>query len=140
MSSRLIHFFSQFYHCGQTIFFVTIEYNNTLYNYPLWILLIDNVYRFEQEDMSSRLIHFFSQFNTLFNYVLHVFISYVYCVNCTCHLCTSVNWLWEIEHKWQNLFSLIIFFHLPTSTGSLWFVVLNLHNVNLSLISSKMSK
>jgi hypothetical protein len=34
------------YHCGQTIFFVTIEYNNTLYNYPLWILLIDNVYRF----------------------------------------------------------------------------------------------
>jgi hypothetical protein len=34
------------YHCGQTIFFVTIEYNKTLYNYPLWILLIDNVYRF----------------------------------------------------------------------------------------------
>jgi hypothetical protein len=34
------------YHCGQTIFFVTIECNNTLYNYPLWILLIDNVYRF----------------------------------------------------------------------------------------------
>jgi hypothetical protein len=29
------------YHCGQTIFFVTIEYNNTLYYYPLWILLID---------------------------------------------------------------------------------------------------
>jgi hypothetical protein len=28
------------YHCGQTIFFVTIEYNKTLYNYPLWILLI----------------------------------------------------------------------------------------------------
>ena len=26
------------------------------------------------------------------NYVLHVFISYVYCVSCTCHLCTSVNW------------------------------------------------
>jgi hypothetical protein len=36
----------QIYHCGQTIFFVTIEYNSTLYNYPLWILLIDNVYRF----------------------------------------------------------------------------------------------
>ena len=34
------------YHCGQTIFFVTIEYNNALYNYPLWILLIDHVYRF----------------------------------------------------------------------------------------------
>jgi exonuclease III len=24
------------YHCGQTIFFVTIEYNKTLKNYPLW--------------------------------------------------------------------------------------------------------
>jgi hypothetical protein len=23
--------------------------------------------------------------------------SFVYCVNCTCHLCTSVNWLWEIK-------------------------------------------
>jgi hypothetical protein len=32
----------------------------------------------------------------LFNYVLHVFISYVCCVNCTCHLCTSVNWLWDV--------------------------------------------
>ena len=36
-----------------------------------------------------------TSFHKLFNYVLHVFISCLYCVNC--HLCTSVNWLWEIK-------------------------------------------